>query len=332
MSSLPAVAARYFDGRSSRLHQVLLTVSDGQASISGDAQRSVALAVLRVSERSRHAARKVTYPDGAYLEISDLAAFDHLLEATGHRDGLVVRWQMSWRAAAGAALATVALLAAGYLYALPALANAVAAALPQAAVRHLGDGTLAALDLRAFAPTRLPEARQEALRTAFAVLAPPEPGTPPYTLVFRHSRVGPNAFALPSGDIVLTDQLVRLLDDDRAVLGVLAHELGHLQRRHMLRRILESSVVGAVSAALLGDVSTALAALPTLVLDMRYSRAAEREADDYAIAMLAHNGIPLDPLADGFARLAQKADDAPAWLSSHPASEERIARFRAARR
>ncbi|NVD69289.1 Zn-dependent protease [Duganella sp. BJB488] len=330
-----AVAARYFDGRTSRLHRVTLTVENGIAQLEGDARRAAPLAELRVSERSRHAARKVTFADGAYLEIDDRAGFELLLRATGHRDSLVVRLQHSWRGVLAAAAATVALLALGYLYLLPAAAGWIADALPLSVERQLGQGVLAALDHRMFAPSTLPPARQQALRRRFAALAPPPSEAGPardWQLVFRSSRVGPNAFALPSGDIVMTDQMVVLLQDDDAVMGVLAHELGHLQRRHMTRRIIQSSAVASVTSLVFGDISAVLSTLPALALDMKYSRDAEQEADDYAAVMLRHNGIPLEHLAAVFAKL-EKLDGGglPAYFSSHPPSAERMARLRGAR-
>jgi len=338
------VAAVYFDGRSSRLHQVLLTVRDGVAYLEGDAQRACALGQLRVSERSRHGARKVTFPDGAYLEVRDGAGFARLLQETGHRDSWVVRAQQSWRAVLLAAGATVLVLALGYAYLLPAAAGWMAEAMPVSLERRLGAGVLEAFDGRVFLPSALPAPRQAQLRAAFARLLPPDaealPGgaqsgnAPDWRLVFRRSRIGPNAFALPSGEIVLTDEMVALLQDDQAVMGVLAHELGHLHRRHMTRRIIQGAAVGAGTALLFGDASTLLSTLPALALDMKYSRDAEREADDYAIAMLRRNGIALDHLARVFERLRQqdKAGGELPYLSSHPASAERIARIRAAGR
>ncbi len=323
------VPARYFDGRSSRLHQVGLSVRDGVATLSGDVERSCPLAQLRVSERSTHAVRKVTFPDGAYLEISDPAAFRELLLATGHRDGWVVRLQQSWRGALLAAGATVAALALGYQYGLPLAADWLSRALPVQVERQLGQGMLDMLDQRIFAPSALPAARQAALTAAFAKLRPPRDDLPPHRIVFRKSKIGPNAFALPSGDIVMTDEMVALLEDDGAVMGVLAHELGHLHERHLSRRIIQGSAVAAVTSLLFGDVSSVVAALPTLALDMKYSRDAEREADDYAIAMLRENGIALEHLARGFEQMAAlHDDDGASYLASHPATAERIARIR----
>ena len=160
----------------------------------------------------------------------------------------------------------------------------------------------------------------------------PEAEAPSWRLVFRSSRVGPNAFALPSGDIVMTDQLVALLGDDQAVMGVLAHELGHLHRRHLTRRIVQSSAVAATTWLVFGDISSIMTTLPTLVLDMKYSRDAEYEADDYAVAMLRHNRIDPSHLAAAFAKLDKEVDASATtpspYLSSHPASAERIARIR----
>lgn len=330
LAAAPAVAAFYFDGQTSRRHQVRLAVDGDVAIITGDVERGCPLAQLRVSERSVHAARKVSYPDGAYLEIADRAAFAALLDATGHRDGVVVRLQQSWRGALTAAIATVVVLVLGYWLVLPPAASLLAHALPVAIERRLGDGVLDLLDQHVFAPSQLPLARRAQLSARFALLSPPYPGTPPHRIVFRKSRIGANAFALPSGDIVMTDEMVNLMPDDDALMGVLAHELGHLHERHLTRRIIQGSAVAASATLLFGDVSSVVAALPPLLLDLKYSRDAEREADDYAIAMLRHNGIAPEHLAEVFVRLDQIAGTVPAYLSSHPAGPERIAHIRAA--
>jgi predicted Zn-dependent protease len=329
------VEASYFDGRSSRLHRVTLQVVDGVAQVRGDAERDSPLAELRVSERSRHALRKVTFADGAYLEIRDLAGIEAMLQRTGHSDSWVVRIQQSWRGALAAAAGTVAVLGLGYAYALPAAADWLARAMPPSMERQLGQGVLAVLDRHMFQPSRFSDQRMEELERRFKLLAPPQGDAPPWRLAFRHSRYGPNAFALPSGDIVLTDEMVRLLKDDDAVMGVLAHELGHVHQHHITRRIIQGSVVTAGAALLFGDVSSLLATAPAALLDMKYSRDAERDADDYAIAMLKRNGIPLEHLALAFERFEQleKEGGAPAaYLSSHPASAERAEHFRAAER
>jgi Zn-dependent protease with chaperone function len=111
---------------------------------------------------------------------------------------------------------------------------------------------------------------------------------------------------------------------------VLAHELGHLRERHALRGLLQASAVGALVAVWVGDVGSVATALPAFVLEARYSRDFEREADAYAAAVLGANGLGTRPLADLLARLeASQGGPRPrgglvAYLSSHPATAERI--------
>ncbi len=132
MTQIPAY---YFDGKTSRVHRVSLSVNDGIASISGEAERTSPITELRVSERTRNGFRKVTFPDDAYLEINNAPEFDDLLAATGYRDSAVVRMQQSWRSALIGLIATITILVLGYLYALPIAADIVAKALPESVER-----------------------------------------------------------------------------------------------------------------------------------------------------------------------------------------------------
>ena len=72
---------------------------------------------------------------------------------------------------------------------------------------------------------------------------------PAHRIEFRKSRIGPNAFALPGGSIVITDELVALVDGDAAVVtGVLGHELGHVRHRDGMRMLLQASAVGVLAS------------------------------------------------------------------------------------
>ncbi|HEX2603576.1 MAG TPA: M48 family metallopeptidase [Oxalicibacterium sp.] len=326
-----AVPGLYFDGRTSRAHRVQLSVEAGIAQLSGDIARSCPLAELHVSEPAQHVARKVTFPDEAYFEVQDGAAFDALLQETGYRDSSVVRMQRSVRGILFGVAATVAVLVLGYLYVLPFAADTIARHLPASVERTISKGTLEFLDKHILAPSRLTATQQNAIAEQFRMLRPPQEGAPSYEIIFRSSRIGPNAFALPSGQIVLTDELVKLMDNDDEVMSVLAHELGHLHERHLMRRLVQSSAVGAVVTLLFGDVSAVIANIPTVLLDMKYSRDAERDADDYAIAMMKANGIPLSRMAEAFEQLKSKKGDADMpYLSTHPTTTERVAHIRQA--
>ena len=327
------VEARYFDGRSSRAYQVQLSVSNGHLDIVGDAiARRIPLTELRVSEPLSHAPRIVTLSDGAFCEIADNAAFSQTLAASGHRDSLVVTWQSRWRGAVIALIGLIAFLFVAYRWVLPAGAEYAALQVPLAWEERLGREATAFVEKRIFSPTQLPSERRDALIDRFDAIAP-ENGRD-YAIRFRASKIGPNALALPGGVIYMTDALVELAPDDDAVLGVLAHELGHIEQRHLMRRLFSNAAVGAAAAVLFGDVSTVLAALPALLIDLDYSRAMEREADLYAVERLRANGIPTGSLATLFERMQQAHDkrgsqsEWPAYLSTHPPTPERIEVFR----
>ncbi|CDG81017.1 M48 family metallopeptidase [Janthinobacterium agaricidamnosum] len=325
-----ALAARYFDGKTSRLYHVSLSVVDGKVVVDGELRRSTPLQQMRVSERSSHAARKVTFPDGAYLEVSDKAAFLELLHATGYRDSWTVRMQQSWRGALLALGGAILVLLLGYVFILPQASDRLARALPERLERQLGQGMLELLDQHVFQPSALSAVRQQQLTGRFRLLSLPDDQISSHRIVFRKSKIGPNAFALPSGDIVMTDEMVRLLPDDDALMGVLAHELGHLHERHLSRRVIQGSVVAAATTLLFGDVSALISAAPTLMLDSKYSRDIENEADSYAIAVLQKNGIALEHLVRVFTELEQLGGGVAPYVSSHPSGAERIARIRAA--
>lgn len=324
-----SIEASYFDGKTSRRHRVVLTVDGDVASISGEASRRCPLSQLRVSEASQRGVRLVTFPDGAYLEVEEQQGFARLLAETGHSETLVSRLQQSWRATLLAALAMAIVILLMWRLALPLAADLIVTMLPPAVERTLGDSTLQALDARLLAPSQLKPDQQQRIDARFDALAAGAGNTPQFDLLFRKSRIGPNALALPAGRIVVTDELVTLLaDDEDALMAVLAHELGHLHHRHLVRRLVHGAAASAAAMALFGDVSGLVASLPALMLDLRYSREVEREADLYAASLLKANGLNAGSLATALERLAGKEGDGPDYLSTHPATAERIARLR----
>lgn len=336
------VAAQYFDTRSSRAHAVMLIVTNGEAILqdaNGAELRRAPLAALRVSERIKRAPRLVTFDDGAYCEISDQATFDAMLAATGHREGLVSRAQNSWRLAGLSLLGLVVFVVFSYYYLLPWTATVVARSVPPSIEAQLGKATLDSLDQGLVEPTKLPQADQQRIRDNFAALRRPDDQGHHYQILFRKGgRLGANAVALPGGTIVVTDELVKLIGTGAGMMGVLAHEAGHVAERHGLQQVFQASVVGALAAYMVGDVSSLLATVPAAMMSMRYSREHEREADAYAVKILRDNRLPVTALADALQQLEdahrtgagkQAADDDESgFFSTHPLTRERIEAIR----
>ena len=162
-----------------------------------------------------------------------------------------------------------------------------------------------------------------------------------WTLLLRAGgeTLGPNAFALPGGTIVVTDELLELLEGEPAtLLGVLGHEWGHLRHRHGMRAVAQASLLALATSLVLGDVSGVAAGIPALVGQLGYSRDAEREADAEAVRVLRAAGHSPAAMVVLFERLQAKRGAQAAGkslplalaLASHPFDEERIAYFRAA--
>ena len=158
-------------------------------------------------------------------------------------------------------------------------------------------------------------------------------------ILFRSGgRLGANAFALPSGAIVFTDEMVKLARNDDELLAVLAHEAGHVAHRHGIQRIIQDSLLAFALMAITGDASGTsqlFLGMPVALTELAYSREFEREADQYALDYLRSHGIPPHRFADLMRRLQQeKQSDGPSreshwsdYLSTHPDTEERLRRF-----
>jgi Zn-dependent protease with chaperone function len=322
------LSANYFDGRSTRVRVVNLSVVGEDLVILGeDVDVRVPFARVKVDERLGRAPRRLRLEDGASCEVRDLDALDTLLSATAHRDGWVDRMQRRLQFVLLSLVACVALAAAGYKWGLPWAAAQGAQHLPPAVGRTLTVQTLKVLDGRILLPSKISPERRQSLSDQFHALRLPEGGTPVSELLFRRSpQLGANAFTLPDGTIIVLDDLVTLINDDPQILAVFAHELGHAHGRHGLQLLLQSSAVGAFWTFYVGDISSLLAAAPAALLQARYSQGLEREADDYGAALLMQNGMSPALLAEALKKLTESRPDSSkgGYLSTHPATEERL--------
>ena len=342
--SIPQVSAAYFDGQTAASKAVRLSIDGSDLLLRTDAAEwRWPLSEVHISERLGSTPRLLTFAGGGHCEVNDQSGLDEMLAQTGMRRGWLDSLQHSLPWALAALLLLVVILAASYRYLLPWGAEVLAMRMPDAVMQRMGSSTLEAMDRFALKPSKLDAVRQQELTDEFARLQPLPGARFSYHIVFRSSpRMGPNAFALPDGSIVLLDELVDLTKDDNEIIAVLEHERGHVERRHAMRMVLQSSVVGLVMAWYLGDVSSLLATAPAVIMQAKYSRDMEREADEYAERTLQLNELSpcvlasiLDKLeAAHLATLKKKEQQSDAkpdnnhavmdYLSSHPATQERI--------
>lgn len=149
-----------------------------------------------------------------------------------------------------------------------------------------------------------------------------------------------NGLAAPDGRIFITRGFYRKFQNGEVtgeeLSSVIAHELGHVALGHARRRMIDFSGQNALRTALmmvLGRfipfIGPWIAGALTSLLAARLSRQDEYEADAYAAALLTKAGIGVSAQKSLFNKLdaltENRAGVAPAWLMSHPKTQERIA-------
>lgn len=294
-----------------------------------------ASAELEISPRLGRMERIVTLPKLGQLQLDDSPLLDAWFPDRDRIEGWAHRLERLRGAAITSAVVTAVAVVAFFQFGLPWMADKVAPMVPRAMEREIGAQSMELLDSMYLHRSRLSPERRRALDVAFREMVAGLPREYDYQLTFRHApAIGPNAFALPDGRLVVTDQLVELADNDDELLAVLAHEAGHHERRHGMRQALESSAVVVVAGFLFGDLSGTASlsvSIPVLLLENGFSRDHEREADAFAFDLLRRRGrSPADfaaimrKMSEHHGEDAEDASGPISYLSTHPPSADRI--------
>ena len=195
--------------------------------------------------------------------------------------------------------------------------------------------TLSALDYSMLEPSTLPDWQREQLMMGFNAVVEQvsEPGTENDIRVhFRNSElIGPNAFALPDGTIVFTDDLVALVDGDQALLdAILLHEIGHVAQNHSMQMVAESLFATLAISYFFGDLSGAIESfmgIGSSVVQNQYSQKHEWQADNFAISKLKLMHRDTADFADVMRKLSNDSEQQGSensWFQSHPSTKARI--------
>jgi len=335
-----------YDGQSSRQITAQLQLkSDNLLYLeTQEGRSSVAFSDVNISPRIGNTPRFIDLPEGQRFETADNDAIDLLETKIPNNGGL--QWIHHLESRLKYVLATlvfVIVFSWGFIqFGIPALSKTIAFSLPTGVSQSIGQGTLELLDDWAFAESELPAARRQELRKKMVKVLPTDTGYT-FDLQFRKGNAfGANAFALPDGTIVFTDEIIALSENDDELITVMAHEVGHVVHRHNLRRLVQDSSLAIVLVAVTGDVSTTsslLLALPTLMVEASYSQVFETEADSYALNYVREHDMDGSHFVNLMSRLENQhnEDEAPTnesesnrildYFSSHPPTEERTRRF-----
>lgn len=156
----------------------------------------------------------------------------------------------------------------------------------------------------------------------------------PYEKAFQFTLLADprtvNAFALPGGQVFITEALYRDLETEGQLAGVLAHEIGHVLSRHgnkqMARQGMFQGLAGAIGVLAGSQQGAQMGQMISSAIGMKYGREAEIEADDWAVRLTYQAGY--DPRAmEGVMRILEQAGGSgpPEFLSTHPKPANRVA-------
>jgi Zn-dependent protease with chaperone function len=340
-----SIKGKWYDGRTSATEDVVCIVYDNGA-IRVERMGDEGLILTRprfdiqVSPRLANTQRYLLFPDGEKFATDDNDTVDGIETQFAKPSWLrlVHRLESHWRYVLPALVLLLLILWGLMSYGIPWVAKTIAYRLPPSILSFASDQTLDILDRSVFEPSGLDDDTQRELLEHFQPALGAHSDFNPEILFRKGGRIGPNAFALPSGIIVFTDEMIQISEHHDELLAVLTHEIGHVVHRHGMRTLIQDSILGFVLMSITGDVSGSselFLGLPVLLTELAYSRSFEREADEYALTYMQANGI--SPL--GFASLMQRIENQKPnaqdighdkwinYLSTHPLTDERIKGF-----
>ena len=363
------IKGQYFDGKSSTARGTALAYDDhGVIRLAYALDKTYQITDLNISQRIGSTTRYITLADGGQFKTRDNDAIDQMCRDLKYqnRQGLVHYLGSRKRYVALTLLVVVVFMYSLVKWGVPAMSRQIAMSLSPDISIALGNGVEQYMEDTWLEPSELSEQRQSQLISLFIDNAKRSHSSIPLNIKFRKGGIiGANAFALPNGVIVITDDLIKLAQEDAEIEAIMMHEIGHVVHRHTLRFAIRQFGLTLLAMTLTGDVSSSssfVVALPGLLVSQGYSREMEREADDYAFEMMLEAGIDTEHFAAMMERLdalysdtffecieedkfRQQCLDAvihsaqdpsktesvmERYLSTHPVSQERIDRFRKA--
>lgn len=136
-----------------------------------------------------------------------------------------------------------------------------------------------------------------------------------------------NAFTIPGGNIYVFSGLMKLAETPEEVAAVLAHEIGHAEKRHVVSKMMKELSITAIVSVLSGGDPSILTKVLKDIIGNSFDRDQEKEADKFALELLEKSGISPKSMARFFERMNEKDLDYNKNLEilmTHPHNDSRI--------
>ena len=323
-------SSRSFDAkvRVSERGGVILTIEDDVIEYSKSE--------YKVEPKLGLASRVIRFADGVRFETDDQVAFGRC-EAFVSQSSLMrlVDWMESrWLVALGSIVGVFVFAFLFLTYGVPVFAEYIALEVPQSIRRTITESSIDAMEtygsFEESYSMKVHRKAEGAFERALELLGEERHGEFEYELrIYNAPQIGPNAFALPSGVVIATEDFVNLCETEEQMVAVFLHEFAHVEFQHGVRSLIQDAGVFLIASLALGDLSSLggmAASLPALAIEARYSRPFETEADLFSGRILEEDGIGMEAMKEALVLLHMDTVDIEftQFLSSHPDLEERL--------
>jgi len=303
---------------------------------------------LVVSDRIGNITRRLTLPDQSVFETLDNDGIDAYLKKHTHPASsrhFVYRMESS-KIMLFFSLVAIIVLALSLKWSLPWASGLIAENFPQEAKEYISEESLAVMDVTVFNASEIDTDTQDKIQKHFNNTVLPALGdssldTDIFSLHFRKLALPiegtpeiANAFAFPGGDIIITDELIRIAENQQEIDAILYHEIAHVLHNHGLKQVVQSTLVTAIIAmivdgeSLLEDI---LIGLPVFFFQNHYSKKYETEADIFAFELMLKTNINPTVFSSILGKISMDKKEAAQndkqdsnYFSTHPTTNDRV--------
>jgi Zn-dependent protease with chaperone function len=224
-------------------------------------------------------------------------------------------------------------------FGLPFLSQKIANNIPIYINKAIARNTLSVIDKYLLEKSSISDVKKKYLKNIFykeLIKKVQDSSEFKYNLLFRKMKIGnediANALALSDGTIIITDELIRVSQNDDELKSILLHEIGHVEEKHILKMLTQNSFTAVIVMILFGDTSTISdlgIGFGTILINSKHSRDIETQADNYSFTKMLK--LKINP--NSFISIMEKIDNHKKqkdndvyleYFSSHPNTQKRI--------
>jgi Zn-dependent protease with chaperone function len=342
-NDIDTIKGAYFENGSAKSLNAILHIDGDEFTIKiSDAIVSIGnKSELKISERLGNIPRTISFHNDWVFTTKNNDSIDKIFKNRNKINRFVYKLESNILVAIVGILIIATTTMAFFKFGIPSISRHVADMIPQEVNQKIGADALLVFDKYLFKKSKLNKKEIAKIKKHFKTKLIPidaKNKNIKYNLQFRNMGGIANAFALPSGDIILTDKFIKLSKNQDEIDSVLLHEMGHVVHNHGLEMVVQSTLVAVVLAIASGDNSglgDLGIGLGSLLLSGDYSRGHENEADLYAFNKMLLIGI--DPISfsnilgritnqdiDENKKVEESEKNIIDYLSSHPETKSRL--------